>query len=723
MKKLVLLAICFFLSSIAFAHTKLPVFGNQCYVSAKLINIDNCSLNKYQYLNQQFGNPLEVARILLKIVPPRTDCKWTDVVLESSSENTPQDFIGSATDWKKIIENPKSWRVATWKKSCVNKSGKEITKISVVIQPSYICPVRTRYGYDINENRFGCSNYPVVCDADVAGRDNGNPQIAAFGHLGMTMFHTLGDGKERDFGVEALDLPHSINVQYFDTFRKGGSCGTKYWGARYSYNNVPYLTKAKATNIINYALDQAACDSSILVSGWDYTPCGSNPKKPKLATYRCDALVYDSFVKGASLHIVPKYKFPITPKDIFAAVKYCREKGSKCPITETLFPSSVSLLQEVLPPNQFLFEKQIRDLFIKQSLDVGGLDLATYNYVHSNNIARVDKINFLWQLALEQKDNEFAFNYLLSCLNTLDPQELTTTFIQTYFAQKSLGNKRILILLLANLAVEKNPATLDIIKQFFLTLANAETNPIILETIIFAHAHIFSAAEAKIHIDEIFSRQDIDVKKLRQAVYTNPAYFTEQLAMILSSFEMQDKYLKQLLDEVSANTRVAQQSFNNSLYYYFKDADYTPPKVGFDPSLLSDNSRAMLKNYLTKIRPITFIADHPPELTVGSSDYTQYVWLETYMSVQAKNEKEKQRLIAKYIANTQDPIYQALLLSLATKNVYAEFSHSDLESIHAKLENVLQVLNSQEFNSNELEVNRIEFAKKFIEAGIIKIDR
>lgn len=718
------------ISPTIFAQHVLPSFSATWFLNSALLFLDSCGQAHYSHDVEAKGDAMAAAAKFLANPPPHTDCTWQNHKLVATYNDMPGDFVGTVIDWNTLLASHSPQLIQKWQRDCINNQGKTIDSISIVMQPSYQC-TNSRFSLaDEDDFRIGCSTHPGVCVADLVGRDMDSQQFKSLGHVGLTEGEVMP--AIPDMVVEALNEPIIIQDNTLDNFTHR----TIYWGAKYGLKNLPTqsLTDAESTQIMADTSMQQTCDYVGFTYFWNWYPCHYDQAQgKKIALFRCDSFVYNSYLEGIGVKILD-YGIGMGPKDIFNAFlqprieHYANDSGTK----------NIDLPFEIgyqFGIERIMLEDAIESIFVNKIFDIKNADIATYAFVaKSSNISRDEKLSFIWKLALQYHNDELRFSYLIDCLDYLNPIELTNDILNEFDQQQNVQNKlklmNILVDMTANDAVnlygQLNIASLSAtniatIKHFFSNLLLHEKNLTLLEKAIFSYPHIFMPAQAKIDIDDVFQRKDIDTKTLQNNLFQNKAYFTHQLEMIFSSSEMQKTYLPALLKDIENLSVSAKSNFCNSLYFIFADADFNPPKIGFDSSKINDSVRPILLRYLETQRQEPFKADHVPIFNANSQEKMRYNWLSSYMAVKAHSIDEKNQLITNYIKNINNLSEKSAMIFYATKGVLQQFKDEELISLENLLQTSLNSANQSLVKRTAEQEQQADISRLYLQMGLSKI--
>lgn len=705
MKKVIffLLSVLFIISASAYAKLALPVFTGKWFdhvLGVTNKGMTSCHQTIYSYKNIATDSDpkgANAAAIFLANPPSFPGCVWEPVTFAGSKILPFTEDFGSYTDaedldwaekiFQQIIDSHTGpVEASAYYRKCTDSYGIPHI-VTTITQPQYTCSPENRFGYDPNDKKYECSSLKSpdvgVCNADVAFRDLNLPPLGSFGHMGLLYFDKAAIAAYPNKIIEAMDddeHPHALSL---DTFN--GFFVTPYWGTKYGLTGYDYLDINTSQAIVDYGVGQQGCLTSKYTILPSYQSCHDDPRYGQYQEYRCDSFVYDAYDKGGQIKIFPSFPLTATPGMFFDRFLHCRDRGTKCiPTAENIVSSYESLMNPFLNIDAGAQEREIENIFGREILDLSSNNGAiVISYLKNDKIDNSVKINFIWNLALKNKTKKYAFNYLVSALHEVNSIELTDALVEALKTEDSIDNKDALLTTLTDNAVQSHNASInevDVnkIRALFQDLLAHEQNLDLLEGTIFKYAHIVEPEQAKIDTDQVFLRKDIDGEKFKQRLIKIPAYYLYQLSMVLSSHEMQNKYLKGLLEEVNNGNAIMLKNFNDSLYWYFEDLDFAEPKYGFDSSKLDDSIRPLLLQYLDQHKPQAFIPDHMPDFIIRTRDNNNYAWIATYMAIKAHSREEKNKMIADYIRHVDDLAYKSLLLSCATSGVYKQFTTEEL---------------------------------------------
>lgn len=708
MKKVIFfsLSVLFIVSTPAYAKLALPMFTGKWFdhvLGVTNKGITSCHQTIYSYKNIAADSDpkgANAAAIFLANPPSFPGCEWSSVTFAGSKVLPITEDFGSYVDvedldwaekvFQQVIDSHTGpVEASAYYRKCTDSYGIPHI-VTTITQPQYTCSPQNRFGYDPDDKKYECSAAKVpdlgICNADIAFRDLNLPPLGSFGHMGLLYFDKAAIIAYPNKIIEAMDddeHPHALSL---DTFN--GFFVTPYWGTKYGLSGYDYLDINTSQAIVDYGTDQQRCPVSEYTVTSLYQPCHDDPKYGRYQKYRCDSFVYDAYDKGGQIKIFPSFPLLATPSMFFDQFLHCRDRGTKCiPTEENIVSSYESLMNPFLNMDADVQEREIEDIFKQDTLDLSSKNGAiVISYLKNDKIDKSTKINFIWNLALKNETKKYVFSYLIDSLAELNPIELTDALIKTFKTENNLDNKKVLLNTLTDTAVQSHNASIDEadvnkIRALFQDVLAHEQNLDLLEGAVFRYVHIVESEQAKAEIDQVFLRQDIDGEKFKQRLIKIPGYYRYQLSMILSSSEMQKKYLKELLNEADDGNAIMLKNFNDDLYSYFEDLDFAQPKYGFDSSKLDDSIRPLLLQYLDQHKPQAFVPDHMPDFIIRTRDNNNYAWIATYMAVKAHSREEKNKMIADYIRYIDDLAYKSLLLSCATSAVYKQFTTEELTKI------------------------------------------
>lgn len=649
------------------------------------------------------------------------------------------DFPGNENDAIFLFADDKQ-APQCWSVYCENAKGDQ-AYFSLWTFPSYKCPVNSSFGFDAEDQTYGCSTEPI-CIADIIGRDITSDNVRGFlGDVGITE----DEYSSRATLVEVLNNNEVINFGNIADFKTAG----KFWGEKYQY---PNLTFGQALNEILYnGLDNLLfnCPArEYSVDPLDVHPCQYDSKRGKeVAVLRCDYFVNYLYQQaGFKLIDFNPTTLPIT---LFNDLNYIRyEPAQKRMNNLSTDRASTEVIPNLTEHSQHmswsLQERYIVNAFSQPQLDPFAIQITTY-FSTNELIPRTEKIRFLWSLVQKNRKNEEAFNFLISNICRLYPIELIDNIFEEYKLQNSVSNRRVILdLLLPGLV--SDPAkkiyeqeglnTLAItntakIKRFFADLLSYEQDIDSLIIAVLDYRVIFEKEQyeqPKIDIDRVFQRPDIDVKKLKKKLFSSfnlsRNFFNEQLIMIFSNTSMQKRYLPVLIKNIEEENVITQTIFNICLYAFFTNE--LTGNDGFDSSKIDDSVRPLLLKYLETHRPAPFVLkthisfeNDEPYFLSTIKDRLQFGWVATYEAVQTHSMSEKYEKIANYISKTDNLWDKAVLIKNAVPRVLACFSTNELLNI----KEALNTTKITKWQGTMYEVMPQMYKNRYIDAAILPIDK
>ena len=391
---------------------------------AKIKNFSACGRSEYHYDHFTQGPSIELARQLLPI-STQEDCQWQEVEqLPLSFSPLPGSFPGSVEDWDYFSQNPANVTQA-WARRCLDKYAREIDRISIELEPNYICPPGFYESSDRETLMPGCTNKPSGCMADVVARNMDVPVFGFLGHLGLVygglyvleILNGLGDG--------------SLQINELDSFINK----TQFWGERYGTASKPDLNSDEAFKIAQAGERQLNCPVDY-EKGWDYKPCTSNPKVH--AKFRCDSFIQHAYQAGAGIDLGFK-RFVSNPRSIFYTLTSERYTDGHKPLQQPKL--MVERDNPFINNAETISAAQFEQALAQEPGDLATLDATSKAYLLSKTIPRADKLTFMWQQLKKYHNNEDKFSYLLDIIEVLHPIEKTQDIINSFYDDKNVEIK------------------------------------------------------------------------------------------------------------------------------------------------------------------------------------------------------------------------------------------------------------------------------------------
>src|SRR3990167_1757078 len=659
----------FLFSQNAIADHVLPVFSGAWYTDAQLQYFDSCGQAAFSYTNKLSTTPIALAQQVLGEVPARTDCRWHEAKLTNVNAISPPDFPGRQQDWVDVLAHANSQPSFKAQRDCVSPDGKVLDSKVSYIYPGYVCPSFSRYGIDRNKQGEGCTTMPVVCNADVVGRELAIYGGHWLGHVGMT--RGFDTNQVYNQVVEIFKQPTDeikVSLSPIDSFKS--MPGAAFWGEKFGIQDKPVITDDEAMKILDAGMAQMNYPFTYTLT-WDYHPGGSDVQyvfneetqawdqvyTVREAKFRCDTFVYYSYVTGANLRIIPEYKFPWVPKDMLAVMASCRDpEGTVCAVN--------SELQNVQTPLQTV---QLAAVFAAKALDIKSADAATKQLVTSTHVSRQAKINQLWSLALRYRNDPIKFGYLLDCLASLRPVELTSELIDAFKQQENKQDRyRLLSVLVASIQV-KNESDIERVKN---QVANVTKIQHFLHDLLFQNADVtmqkfliqmyptvVPAERAHEDISQVLNKHGLSASLL--------SVRAKKMLELHAAFSTAEQQRQQLPDLISQYTEGDQADlWKQTLCFVLND---------MSPTWIDDSVRKLLADVLVTNK----LALMGLAASVQAVDMPRCNWLGAYATLMTHSDAEKRRFILNYIYNENDVFAQAQMLAQLPEQLKKQVPASD----------------------------------------------
>lgn len=656
------ISLIFVFFSSSYASHVAPVFSGYWYTDAAYVNQDNCEKDVYRYKNRIKGSAQFVASKLLADLPKHKRCIWRGVHrLYVLNDGPPKDFVGNDKDWLVIEKNASLQRPEVWGRECISSTGNLEFSETIAITPQYICPAGSAFGFE--QDNIGCESPPPSCPSDVVARDLNVALLNKLGHIALVAYAGVNNDAHHTGIIEVLNQPDVVHFDLLDSFEKK----SKYWGERYGLPNHERLSDEQGLAIVDAAFSQSICRPKYTYF-FDYVPCNQNGRQAK---FRCDSFVYYSYLKGAGIKIYSDGDSKYPEMMFYDHFLYWRfQPVMQKKVASNLVAGALS--------NSYLQKQKIKIVLSQKAVDLSSLDSVVREFLKSQDLHRLDKINFLWGLASKNKNNAFKYNYLMDALSSLRPVEITNTLIHQFQSEKNISRQlKIMDVLLDAASVLFSNQKLSFryensilrIRNFYKNLLLKSKNEDILEAAIFADAKSGVPDQAFYQIQQAILRPDIS-NSFRKRISADPVFYDAEIELILSSRSLQVGQLSLLLNLIDSLDGDLKSKVNLSLIMQLMNTD---------PGRIANSVRSSLLAHLRAITPI-FHSDQMPSY----KDAIYYQWLHAFAVVKSKNKREELATIRESILTEKNREYQSVLIAFADSFLLKSMSRQALLKMRAK---------------------------------------
>lgn len=641
----------------AFADSVVPQFSGSWYTRADFIDQDACYQSRYRYTNLAQATDQSYANRVLSDLSPHDHCAWQKAFLLHKNLDKPIDFIGTTDQWQKLKAQPKAKLSETWQKNCVNDRNQILDSSSITIWPHYVCPAGSHESLEVNTHAEICTQAPLVCNADIVGRDLVRKGIKILGHVGL-----VTTTKGYNHVLEVLPDPKAgVYENTLDSFIHK----SVFWGEKYGLPEAPILTRKQAEKIVHTGESQVGVKLKYTF-GWGWKPSDGE----STAIFRCDSFLYYAYSYGASLEIFPTgFHFPDTPPSMFKrflSLRLAQQTGLFDP--PAFFWQAQQYME--MPKDNLSYVERLAQVFNEKELDIEKADELTYRYVYEPEISRSQKMRTLYGLAVQHLNDKYQFWYLIDILDIFHPFEYTNQLIQLYQQQPLVQLKANLIYTLGEQAISPaRPSSADptpqklfsqdaehipVIRHFLEDLLERETNPRLVESAIYAYITAGIPAQVKEKVGLTLERfKENNIQLVMSALQAN--YL--QLILAFLDKDLQPRDVPPLLE-------AHYETADKMPYYLTAYLNFLFPEK-INPAI-----KPLLQNYLVQHQQAITDQPHQEDLPVTN-------WLEAYATVMVDKNSDKIPFMFDYVRSLSDPLLQAKYIRQMDWRVLEKISYRD----------------------------------------------
>lgn len=324
------------------------------------------------------------------------------------------------------------------------------------------------------------------------------------------------------------------------------------------------------------------------------------------------------------------------------------------------------------------YVNKIKKFLDMKTVDMGKLDKTMHAFLMDKEIARIDKIQTIWNMLDEIGFESEQSKYLLDSLSTLLPIELTQELINVYGDIKDPSVKIRFVDMLADNIGILNPEIQDKerldfitnkiqdIRQFLKEDVLNEKDSQIAETGLYAYANISDEEDVQELIATLKSKEDKGA--ISKEVFTD--VLTETA---MSTSESQEEMLPALLENIKNTEAMSPQE---------KERFTEKMLDGLAAGVLSQNAQQELSTYMK---------EQEPRLNVSKATTTQsiskyYTWAEGVSKI-----KENRVTLENIALESDNPLKVSSILLYADDTTIQKIKENpNVESMQAKLEAKLE---------------------------------
>lgn len=626
------------LSNESYAQKVLPEFTGEWFDEATINTVDSCNVVHYNYKNKSKNKDEIIHKIHAELAHSTgLECKLKSIETVPGPGSDLPDFPASPLDLDEIVlKNPLAPRKEYLNFSCQDNAG-HVRSEGRFIYPSYNCPVGSR-SFVGRENIFDrhCSSPPLVCMADVVGRNLKIFLFGELGHVGITTNFVYG--RYGNYVVEVLgDNEKVISVNTLKSFEEARP--GEFWGEVYDLPKVK-IDWIRANNIISAGIRQQVFQPIYTITSlWQEGRNASlqvydeiqntfkNENKIINAIFRCDTFVYYAYLKSG-INITLLGMFPRTVFNSFL------NKRMDVPSQKSRANNDV---------------KQV-DNWLDQPLNKNNLmdfDEAMQNYLKSSKYTHSEKIkNLINQLKIEKEG--LKYSYILDILGFLSPIEAVPNLINEYNTQQNVEHKKRLIytiLRATEVTQLKNveQSYIDNIKlaqHWILQVLHTEKTPILLNEAIFDAINMLPITKENYgFIVEAMN----SLESLSNTILDLDKKYLYLLEMAFANADMQKWLLPRLL--ATSRTHADKLAFENRLYFFMKE---------LSPDRIEKEARESIAKYLKSY--------------VDNSKKITYDHFYTFLTVNSISEKDRNnKLLRQLLKIKQSKLQAEVIVNLDEK--------------------------------------------------------
>lgn len=384
---------------------------------------DSCNIGHYKYKNKSNDKQILINE-LFKDLPLHTDCQWTKPSFFAYGGSIPADFPATPNEFMVMMQDPAAIKSEVWDSRCMRETY-QVDYVSRAIYPSYRCLSGSRPS---PQKPVSCLSKPLVCAADVVGRDlNEGPITKWMGHVGLTFVHYDNDGNPINVVLEALNNDKVINTNTLRSFENA----SPFWGEVYGLVDIDNLSGFvdldKAGLALNAGLNQRNFDpeytTTIFWREGSYSARSVydsvrqefiKERAMVRAKFRCDTFVNYCYMKGFGVQLPTQPALGVLPRSTYNSFIH---KRVDVPSEQNVDQYPQAAAQEV------------SDYFISEVHDAFG----------NKHLSRAEKIEYCLQKANSSDIEEFSYH--MDTLASLATHHIIPELVNR-FGNESIAQKR-----------------------------------------------------------------------------------------------------------------------------------------------------------------------------------------------------------------------------------------------------------------------------------------